>query len=127
MKKLLFPALVMLLSGCAGEYTFNSNLNGEAIDDYFKASDVAVYENGLPKGQFEPVGLVEGESCQIGENDAPASIVEARTIARRKAADKGANGLLIKTCFVSPEQSQQCISSAICIGQAIKIADTQAQ
>ncbi|MFT5705584.1 MAG: RcsF protein [Shewanella sp.] len=124
MKTIIIPALVLLVSGCAGEYKFNSNLSGEAIDDYFKVSDVTVYENSLPSGNFERKGLVEGESCQIAANDAPANIVEARTKARRSAADKGANGLIIKTCFVATEQTQQCISNAICIGQAIKTADT---
>jgi RcsF protein len=124
MKKMLIPALVILLSGCAGEYKFNSNLSGEAINDYFKASDVIVYENSLPSGNFERKGLVEGESCQIAKNDPPASIVEARTIARRAAADKGANGLIIKTCFLASEQTQLCVSSAICVGQAIKTVDT---
>ncbi len=124
MKKMLIPALVILLSGCAGEYKFNSNLSGEAINDYFKASDVIVYENSLPSGNFERKGLVEGESCQIAKNDPPASIVEARTIARRAAADKGANGLIIKTCFLASEQTPLCVSSAICVGQAIKTVDT---
>ncbi|MEC4726886.1 hypothetical protein HWQ46_15140 [Shewanella sp. D64] len=124
MKKMLIPALLILVSGCAGEYQFSSNLNGEAIDDYFKASDVIVYENSQPNGKFERKGLVEGESCQLATNDAPASIAEARTMARRSAADKGANGLIIKTCFIAAEKTQQCISSAICVGQAIKMADT---
>ena len=124
MKTIIIPALVLLVSGCAGEYKFNSNLSGEAINDYFKVSDVTVYENSLPSGNFERKGLVEGESCQLAEKDAPASIVEARTLARRSAADKGANGLIIKTCFLTVEKTSQCVSSAICIGQAISTVAT---
>ncbi|NRD74833.1 hypothetical protein HQQ94_16725 [Shewanella sp. VB17] len=124
MKKTLTPILLLLLNGCANGYTFNSNLNAEAIDEYFKVSDVIVYEDSLPNSNFEPKGLVEGESCQIGVNDAPATIVEARTLARRSAADKGANGLIIKTCFVSKEQTQDCVTSALCIGQAINLASS---
>ena len=125
MKTLLIPALVLMLSACAGEYKFNSNLSGEAIDDYFKASDVTLYEDSLaPKPPYEIIGLVEGETCQEQANDAPADISEARTLARRAAADKGANGLIIKKCLVVEEQTQGCFSRAICLGQAIKSPQT---
>ncbi|MGS0681146.1 Rcs stress response system protein RcsF [Shewanella sp. 125m-7] len=120
MKYLLPSAFILLLSGCAGEYTFNSNLDSDAINDYFKASDVTVYEGTLqPVGPFEIKGLVEGETCQVSENDAPASIVEARTLARRAAADKQANGLVIKNCLLIEEANLNCVSRAICVGQAI--------
>ncbi|WP_076408224.1 Rcs stress response system protein RcsF [Shewanella sp. UCD-KL12] len=126
MNKLLIPALVILLSACAGEYKFNSNLSGEAIDDYFKVSDVTVYDKSLsPKPPYEIIGLVEGETCQEQANDAPAAISEARTLARRAAADKGANGLIIKKCLVFEEQGQGCFSRAVCVGQAIKSPETE--
>ncbi|ABV36052.1 lipoprotein, putative [Shewanella sediminis HAW-EB3] len=125
MKTLLIAPLVLLLSACAGDYKFNTNLDGEAIDDYFKASDVAVFEgNTHPSVPYEIIGLVEGETCQESVNDAPASISEARTLARRAAADKGANAILIKKCMVFEEKSQACISRAICVGQAIKTPET---
>jgi len=125
MKTLLIAPLVLLLSACAGDYKFNTNLDGEAIDEYFKASDVAVFEgNTHPSVPFDIIGLVEGETCQEGANDAPASISEARTLARRAAADKGANAILIKKCMVFEEQGQGCFSRAVCIGQAIKTPET---
>ncbi|AQS37260.1 hypothetical protein Sps_02101 [Shewanella psychrophila] len=128
MKTLLISALVILLSACAGEYKFNSNLNGEVIDDYFKASDVPVYDNTTaPNLPYEIIGLVEGETCQEQANDAPATISEARTAARRAAADKGANGLVIKKCLVFEEYDQGCFSRAICVGQAIKTPVTEQQ
>ncbi|BAJ01233.1 Rcs stress response system protein RcsF [Shewanella violacea] len=128
MKTLLISALVLLLSACAGEYQFNSNLNGEAIDDYFRASDVTLYDNvKAPKLPYEIIGLVEGGTCQEQANDAPASISEARTLARRAAADKGANGLIIKKCLVLKEQDQGCFSHAICVGQAIKTPEANKQ
>ncbi|WP_394147471.1 Rcs stress response system protein RcsF [Shewanella atlantica] len=128
MKTLFIAPLVLLLSACAGDYTFNSNLDGEAIDEYFKASDVVVFEgNSHPTAPYEIIGLVEGETCQEGANDAPASIREARTLARRAAADKGANAILIKKCMVFEEQGQGCFSRAVCIGQAIKTPETDKQ
>lgn len=126
MKNILLPAVIIAVSGCAGDYTFNSNLDSDAINDYFKASDVTVYEGTLqPVGPFEIKGLVEGETCQIAENDAPASIAEARTLARRAAADKQANGLVIKNCLFIEEASQGCVSRAICVGQAITTTNQQ--
>ncbi|GIU16868.1 MULTISPECIES: Rcs stress response system protein RcsF [unclassified Shewanella] len=126
MKYLLPSVFVLLLAGCAGEYTFNSNLDSDAINDYFKASDVTVYEGTLqPIGPFEVKGMVEGETCQVSENDAPASISEARTLARRAAADKQANGLVVKNCLLIEEASQNCVSRAICVGQAIVTTNNQ--
>ncbi|MGI2025404.1 Rcs stress response system protein RcsF [Shewanella glacialipiscicola] len=123
MKIILSSALVLLLSACASDYSFNSNLDGEAINDYFKASDVVLYEgDALPKGHYELKGLVQGESCQADLNGAPASLADARTEARRNAADKGANGIIIKQCVIFEEAAQGCISRALCVGQAIKTA-----
>lgn len=128
MKTLLIPALVLMLSACAGDYKFNSNLSGEAIDDYFKASDVTLYDATFaPKPPYEIIGLVEGETCQEQANDAPADLSEARTLARRAAADKGANGLMIKKCLLIEEQGQGCFSRALCVGQAIKSPVTDEQ
>ncbi len=126
MKYLLPASLVILLSACAGEYAFKSNLDGEAINDYFKVGDVALYEGSVqPKGPYEIKGLVEGETCQVGESDAPASIVEARTLARRAAADKQANGLVIKNCLLIEESTPNCVTRALCVGQAIVTTTAQ--
>ena len=126
MKIILSSALVLLLSACASDYSFNSNLDGEAINDYFKASDVVLYEgDALPKGHYELKGLVQGESCQADLNGAPASLADARTEARRNAADKGANGIVIKQCVIFEEAAQGCISRALCVGQAIKTATVE--
>lgn len=121
MKLLLSSASVLLLSACASEYSFNSNLDSDAINDYFKASDVTLYEaDQTPAGHYELKGLVQGESCQAQANDVPASIADARTEARRNAADKGANGIMIKQCVIVEEAAQGCVSRALCVGQAIK-------
>ncbi|WOT04218.1 Rcs stress response system protein RcsF [Shewanella youngdeokensis] len=120
MKYLLPGSLIILLSACAGDFTFKSNLDSDAINDYFKASDVTVYEGNVqPTGSYEIKGLVEGESCQIATSDVPASIAEARTLARRAAADKQANGIVVKSCLIIDEPTTNCISRAICVGQAI--------
>lgn len=120
MKKTTLAITVLLLSGCAGDYAFNSNLSGQAIDDYFKVGDVVLYQQGMqPSTTYEVKGLVEGESCQERANDVPASIADARTIARRAAAEKGANGLIVKQCVMFEEATKACVTRALCVGQAI--------
>ncbi|WP_434952408.1 Rcs stress response system protein RcsF [Shewanella sp. HL-SH4] len=121
LKVLTLSSLSLLLTACAGDYAFNSNLDPKAINEYFKVGDVTVYEeNNLPKGNYAIIGLAEGEVCQEQSNDAPASIQDARTKARKKAADMGANGIIIKQCLIIEEQDKACVSRSLCIGQAIK-------
>lgn len=111
----------LLLSGCAGEYSFNSNLDGEAIDEYFKPVNVVLFkDNERPKGAFKIIGLVEGESCQETPNGVPANIADARTLARKKAAELGANGLIVKKCMINEQKMEGCYSQAFCVGQAVK-------
>ncbi|WP_299493861.1 Rcs stress response system protein RcsF [uncultured Shewanella sp.] len=121
MRLILLIVLTALLSACNSNYTFNSNLNRDAIEDYFKPSEVTVYEGDTqPLGQYELKGLVQGEACQVEKNGVPVTLADARTLARRAAADKNANGLIIKNCVLVAEPTPGCFSSALCIGQAIK-------
>ncbi|MGI2105343.1 Rcs stress response system protein RcsF [Shewanella frigidimarina] len=113
--------IALLLSACASDYTFKSNLDSKAINDYFKVGDVQLYEGSdQPKGTFETLGLVEGEACQESEQDAPPQMAVARSNARRAAADMGANGFVVKSCFMITEADNSCFSRALCVGQAIK-------
>ena len=116
-------SIALLLSACASDYTFKSNLDKKAIHDYFKVGDVTLYEeNKQPKGHIEILGLVEGEACQETINDAPPQMSIARTNARKAAADLGANGFVVKSCFMIDEADSSCIRRALCVGQAIKTA-----
>lgn len=120
MKKITLTLFALLLAGCASEYTFNSNLDGQAINDYFKVGEVTLYQEGTePTVPYELKGMVEGESCQERSNDAPASLSAARTAARYAAADKGANGLIIKRCVMFDQPSKTCVTQTLCVGQAI--------
>ncbi|MFT6257005.1 Rcs stress response system protein RcsF [Shewanella frigidimarina] len=113
--------IALLLSACASDYTFKSNLDSKAINDYFKVGDVTLYEGSdQPKGTFETLGLVEGEACQESKQDAPPQMAVARSNARRSAADMGANGFVVKSCFMITEADNSCFSRALCVGQAIK-------
>lgn len=112
----------LLLSACAGDYSFKTNLDSAAINDYFKAGDVTVYDaSSNPKAPFKRLKLISAEVCQLSAHEAPVSIADARTEIRRKAADLGANGIIMKNCQVMELDEQDCISRALCVGEAIKI------
>ncbi len=128
MKKIILTISSLLITGCASDYAFHSNLDSKAIDEYFKVGDVVVYQDKQrPTGSYELKGLVEGESCQENADDAPASLADARTKARRAAADLGANGLIVKSCVLFEEATSACVTNAICIGQAIFTAESKAE
>ncbi|MBR9727408.1 Rcs stress response system protein RcsF [Shewanella intestini] len=119
---LLALASTLLLSACAGDYAFKSNLDGDAINEYFKPGDVTLFTDGqLPKGQYKILGLVEGLSCQHTENEVPATKRQARTQARRKAADLGANGMIVQNCHLIEEPDNTCHTQAMCVGKAIQL------
>ncbi|GGB47997.1 hypothetical protein K8B83_17010 [Shewanella inventionis] len=122
---LFLSSAALLLSACASDYVFKSNLDGKAINEYFKVGDVVLYDGEVqPKGQFEVLGLVEGEACQETQKDTPPQMAEARTNARKAAAELGANGFVVKSCFMITEADNSCYSRAFCVGQAIKTTNT---
>lgn len=126
MKFIIVSFCFVLLVGCAGKYTFNSNLNKNEINEYFKVSTVQLIEKShIPPRPFNPLGIVDGESCQIGLNDAPASAAMARTQLRKHAANKGANGVMLDNCINFDEPDSGCITRVYCVGQAISMESAQ--
>ncbi len=123
MKKLII-VLGLFLSGCSN-YSFNSNLDKENFDEYFKPSQVKVYEKtDLTDKQYLFVATVEGESCQRDDRDPVATPADARTQARLAAADTGANGIIFNACITLTEDSI-CQASVVCYAKAIKVAEPE--
>lgn len=120
MKNLIFLTITFLLVSCSTDYSFNSNINKSAINDYFKAGKVQlINKDHPPKKPFNTLGIISGESCQINENGTPASFADARTALRRHAADIGGNAVIINNCVQFNEPDNACISRVLCMGQAI--------
>ncbi len=114
------------LSGCQ-DVAFETNLNPENFTEYFKPSTVEVYTNeSILQHRFESLGLVTGLACQETEDDFIARESEARTDARRKAADMGANGIVFGKC-IRLEQTASCAVSVTCYGEAFKVAQDKAR
>lgn len=121
MKVILLSISLLLLSACSSQYSFNSNINRDAITDYYKAANVTLYQQDqTPSAPFSNIAILEAQSCQINHNDPAASDIAARTKLREQAANKGANAIIVKRCMEINDPSSGCISQVICMGQAIK-------
>lgn len=117
---ILTMLLSSMLSGCASHYSVNTNLNPDNVADYFKAGQVLlVQKNQDPPRPFNPLGLVDGESCQVYADNPPASLSDARTRLRLAAANKGGNAVILNNCVTYQDPEGGCLTRAVCIGQAI--------
>ena len=109
-----------LLSSCSGNYTFSSNLDTKNFQEYFKPSKVEIFENEKDiVGHYKLIGMVEGESCQLKAHHAPPNEIDARTQARSKAYDLGANGIVFTSCIQLDDM--QCTDLLVCYGQIYTI------
>jgi len=116
---LIASTLLSLLSSCSN-YTFTSNLDQENIKDYFAPSSVTIYENDTQLPTIKQyISAVEGESCQIENNDPPANKIEARTQARKKAFKLKANAVVFSNC--TQTQTKQCTQLVICYAKAYQV------
>ena len=121
MKRLILM-MPLIASGCA-DFAFNSNLDKENFDEYFKPGGVRIYEqNQLADLNYLYLGTVEGESCQADANQAVPNTGEARTLARRRVADMGGNGVSFDKCAEFSDVPG-CLKQVICYGQALKVAE----
>lgn len=121
MMKRLILIMPLIASGCAN-YAFNSNLDKENFDDYFKPGSVQIYQQDELAGlNYLYLGTIEGESCQSDANQPRPNAGDARTQARRRAADMGANGVTIDKC-AELSDTPGCLKQVICYGQALKVA-----
>ncbi len=121
MLRLTFIYCCTILMSACSNMQFSSNLDKENFDEYFKPSQVTVYEKSdLLNLEYDVLGAVDGSSCQVEENDPPADIREARTNARIHAADLNANGIVFQSC-IRFEQDKSCISNIICYARALHV------
>lgn len=122
MLRFIIISFTAFLTTACSNFDFSSNIDKQNFDDYFKPSEVTVYEKSqLQDLDYKFIAAVDGSSCQEEEKDRPADIREARTNARIKAAEMKANGIVFQTCLTF-ERDASCISNIICYGRAIKVA-----
>lgn len=122
MKRFIITALTTILLTACGHFDFSSNVDKQNFENYFKPSQVTVYEKSqLADLDYQFIGAVEGSSCQEAEKDRPADIKEARTNARIRAAEMNANGIVFQSCLTFKKDSA-CVSNIICYGRAIDVS-----
>jgi len=122
MLRFIIISFTALLSTSCSNLDFSSNVDKKNFDDYFKPSQVTVYEKSQLQGlDYKFIAAVDGSSCQQEEKDRPADIREARTNARIKAAEMKANGIVFQSCLTF-ERDSSCVSNIICYGRALDVA-----
>ncbi len=122
--KYMFILAALFLSACSN-YEFKSNLNPSNFKEYFKPSKVTEYsEEELANTPNRSLGVVNGFSCQISESDDAATEVKARTDARLKAVDLGANAIKFGKC-VKLTNTPACKVSVTCYADALVVNDKQ--
>lgn len=123
----LFAALTILtVAGCAKISTYSTNLDSENFRHYFSPSKVAQFQSEQEfSGKYKMLGGVEGEDCQEKAHMAAPDPAIARTNARRKAFELGANAIVFSGCAVV--ETKQCYSSTICYGKAYQVETTDSE
>ncbi len=117
---LLTVGCCLLLSAC-GSFEFKTNLDPSNFREYYKPSQVTeMTEAQIEEYDYHSFGSVEGLSCQITERDAIATEERARTNAKLKAVDAGANAIVFGKC-VKLQNTPACLVSVTCYADAIKL------
>ncbi len=109
-----------LLTGCSGNYSFNSNIKADNAQQYFSASKVKIFNDESEfTSKFQYVGLVEGEDCQKKLHLAPPDVINARTQARQLAFKQQANAIIFTSCV--DIESKHCVAQVVCYGKAYRL------
>ena len=84
---------------------------------------VPVYQSkaSLPGNNYQFVGEISGVSCQLMQQDRPATISEAQSDLSHRAAGK-ANAVLLKKCDWLNSVGG-CHNSAVCVGELVRFTD----
>ena len=124
MKNLLLSAFILLLSGCAANYTVKTNVDRENFKHYFSPVEVKIYSSEQDiNGEYQLVGIVEGEDCQTKAHHQQPDEIVARTNARRQAYNKKANAIIFTGCALieKNQADKQCIATTVCYGKAYQV------
>ena len=124
MKYLTVLLASIVLTSCSN-FEFKTNLDPQNFKEYFKPSYVTeVDEDDLATVPNKSLGIVSGLSCKIKDTDAQANEADARTEARKKAVDLGANAIKFGKC-VRLENTPACQVSVTCYADALIIDESK--
>ncbi len=125
MKKILISALAAWCCAGCENFTFTSNLDPDNFTEYYKPSMVeTVTEDELQNVRHKSLGMVTGLACQAKERDYIATEADARTDAKVKAADMGADAIKMGRC-VRLENTPACKVSITCYAEAYSLGESK--
>jgi len=114
--------ITSLMSGCSGNYSFDSNMKADSAEQYFSANKIKVFDDETEfKSSFIYVGLVEGEDCQKAKHLAPPDAINARTQARQTAFLQKANAVIFTSCI--DIDTKHCVAQIVCYGKAYRLGE----
>jgi len=116
--------MALAITGCAKINDVSTNLDRDNFKHYFSPTKVKIVEKEQDLvGKFKFIGLVEGESCQEKAYHAAPNEIDARTEARRKAYQLGANAIIFSQCVMITDDkaAKYCQASTVCYGRAFKV------
>lgn len=117
---LLSAIIITTLAGCAKISQVSTNLDAENFKNYFAPTEVTIVENESAfTGKYKMIGGVEGSNCQAKAHHAAPDKIEARTEARKKAYELGANAIVFSGC--TAVKTNQCHANIICYGKAYQV------
>jgi len=128
----LFIGLVItfILAACVNRYSVSTNLDAENFAKYFSPSQVTIYQSEqdiLTDHRY--LGSVEGEDCQAKAHHQAPDEITARTQARKKAYQLGANAIVFTGCALieKNEANKQCLATRVCYGKAYQVKLTKSE
>lgn len=127
---ILLLSMVMLSSSCAKITDISTNLDIDNFEHYFSPAKVKIAKSEKEFiGKYKLIGLVEGESCQKKAHHAVPNEIDARTQARRKAYQSGANAIIFSQCILIEEDqaAKLCLASTVCYGRAYTVEESSSQ
>jgi len=116
LKVILLSVTALIISGCAGTATLNSN-DAEEISkiQIIKQYDAKIFD-------YDTIKTIEGMSCRTDFNTTPPTIEEAISQIKIEAAGLGANAVIIKSCNKTGFNLLKfCDYSITCTGSAITL------
>lgn len=125
----LSTLLMGSITSCANIDNISTNLDKENFDNYFAPSKVKILssESELDSNS-RLLGIVEGEDCQAKAHFAEPDEINARTQARGKAYELGANAIIFTGCAnIIPENNKQCVAIKLCYGKAYLVESLKAE
>lgn len=117
-----------ILAACSSQYQVSTNLDKENFYNAFAPAKVSIFESENDfVNRYKFLGGVKGESCQAKAHHEEPNEIDARTQARLKAFELGANAIVFSGCSlaIEDEADRKCVRTKLCYGKAYFIENIE--